>query len=160
MKVTGWSNKFISQADKYRAQYETPYVMIVSRAFPKKQQDFCVVSDIPVVRPRMAVALASVMRDGIIAIGRLRLSGAGRDQKAQDVMQYVLSDKFATRFRGIADSVAGLREQQRKERTWHENCWENQSSLHDRIDKHHREIDAQLETVLRAKRPIAMAARA
>jgi hypothetical protein len=160
VKVTGWSNTFIKQAGKYRTQYETPYVMIVSRAFPRKEKDFCVEREIPVVRPRMAVALASVMRDGIVVIGRLRLTGAGRDQKAQDLLQYLVSDKFATRFKGIAESVETLREHQRKERNWHENLWESQSALHDRIDKSHREIGAQLGTILTSRRPVAMVARA
>jgi hypothetical protein len=160
VKVTGWSNKFITQADKYRTQYETPYVMVVSRAFPKKEKDFCVAQKIPIVCPRMAAALASVMREGIIAIGRLRLSGAGRDQKAHELLQYFVSDKFVTRFKTIADSVDALRKQQRKERNWHEKSWGTESSLHDSIDKHHREIGAQLQTILTAKRPMALAARA
>jgi len=160
VKVTGWSQKFVAQADKYCALYETPYVMIVSRAFPKKEKDFCVVHEIPIVCPSMAVALARVMREGIVAIGRLRLTGAGRDHKAHELLHYLVSDKFETRFKGIADSVDTLREQQKKERNWHENSWETQSSLHDRIDKNHREIDAQLETILRTKQPVAIAARA
>ena len=160
VKVTGWSHKFIAQADKYCAQYETPYVMIVSRAFPKRERDFCVVNRIPIVRPSMAIALARVMREGIIAIGRLRLTRAGSDHKAQELLRYLVSDRFETRFKGIADSVDTLREQQKKERNWHENSWETQSSLHDRIDKNHREIDAELDTVLTAKRSLAIAARA
>ena len=164
VRATGWSQAFLTQANKYSALYETPYVMIVSRAFPKKEKDFCIVHDIPVVHPSMAISLARVMREGIVAIGRLRLTGAGRDHKAHELLQYLVSDKFETRFKGIADSVDTLREQQKKERNWHENSWETQSSLHDRIDKNHREIDAQLETILRtnvrAKRPVPIAARA
>lgn len=160
VKVTAWSNKFVSQAEKYRAQYETPYVMIVSRAFPKKEKDFCVAREIPVVRPRMAVALATVMHEGIITIGRLRLAGAGRDKKAQQLLDYLISDRFSTRFKGIAEGVDTLRELQRKERNWHENAWENQSSIHDRLDKQHREIDSQLKTTLMTRRPVAVAARA
>lgn len=160
VKTTGWSNSFIRQAVKYRTQYETPYVLIVSSAFPKKEKDFCVVDEIPVVRPRMVVSLACVMREAIVAIGRLRLTGAGRDQKAHDLLQYLVSDKFMTRFKSLADTAEGLRDHQRKERTWHENSWEAQSALHDRIDKNHREIHAQLQTILTSKRPVAMAARA
>ena len=92
--VTNWSQTFIVQADKYCVQYETPYIMIVSRAFPKKEKDFCVLHEIPIVRASMAVALARVMREGIIAIGRLRLTGAGRDRKAHELLQYLVSDKF------------------------------------------------------------------
>lgn len=158
--VQDWHNSFIAQAGKYSAQYETPYVMIVTRAFPRKERDFCIVQKIPVVRPRMAVALARVMRDGVLAIGRLRLSGAGRDQKALELLDYLVSDRFITRFKSINDGVDALREQQQKEKNWHENAWESRSALHDKIDKSRREIDAQLQTILTTKKPIAFAARA
>lgn len=158
--VAVWGNAFLAQAAKYAAQYETPFVMIVTRAFPRKERDFCIAQKIPVVRPRMAVALARVMREAVIAIGRLRLSGAGRDEKAQELMQYLMSDRFGTRFRGIADGVDYLREQQEKEKTWHENAWESRSVLHDKIDKCRREIDAQLQAILTTKKPVSMAARA
>lgn len=158
--VSTWQNGFIAQAEKYRTQYETPYVMIVTRVFPRKEKDFCVVDSIPVLRPRMAMALSNIIREGIVEIGRLRLSAAGRDQKAHQLIEYVVSDKFTTRFREIADAVDALREQQRKERNSHENVWEAQSSLHDRIDKSHREVDAQMRSILSSKRPVAIAARA
>ena len=158
--VASWQNAFLRQAAKYRTQYETPYVMIVSRVFPKKEKDFCVEDGIPIAKPRMAVALASVMRDGIVEIARLRLTEAGRDQKAELLLSYLVSDKFGTRFNAIADCAAALREQQRKERNWHENAWQAESSLHDRIDKNHREIDAQLKSVLTTRRPLAMVAKA
>jgi hypothetical protein len=44
VSITGWNNKFLAQAQKYRSQYETPYVMVVSRAFPNRQKDFCVIN--------------------------------------------------------------------------------------------------------------------
>ena len=129
--VSVWQNTFLRQAAKYCGQSETPYVMIVSRVFPKKERNFCVAGDIPIVTPRMAAALASVMREGIIEIARLRLTGAGRDQKAQQLLTYLISDKFATRFNALASSVVSLRELQNKEKRSHENTWGTQSSLHD-----------------------------
>jgi len=158
--TAGWQNAFVAQASKYRTQYETPYVIIVTRAFPRKHRDFCITKDIPLVCPRMAVSLASVMREGVLAIGRLRMSGASRAEKANELLQYLLSDRFVTRFKAIAESVEGLRQHQRKERNWHEDAWEAQTTLHERIDKNHREINSQLNAVLATKRPVAVAARA
>ncbi len=158
--VANWQNGFLRQAGKYRRLYETPYVMIVSRVFPKKEKDFCVAEGIPVVTPRMAVSLASVIRDGIIEIARLRLTGSGRGEKGQELLDYLVSDKFATRFNGLAECLTSLKGQQSKEKRWHENSWEERSSLHDRIDQNHREIDAQLRSIITSKRPVVMAARA
>jgi hypothetical protein len=143
-----WNKSFIAQAKKYQAQYETPHVMIVSRRFPPKQKGFCIVNGIPVVEPGMAICLATVIREAVIQIAKLRLSGSVRDGKSQELFDYVVSDRFATRFREIAESVALLRVQQLKERTWHENTWETESKLHERIDGRHREVGAQIQAIV------------
>ena len=158
--VLSWQNAFLRQAAKYRTQYETPYVMIVSRVFPKKERDFCIAQRIPIVRPGMAVSLASVMWESSVEIARLRLTGTNRDKKAQLVIDYIVSDKFAARFNAVAECVTSLREQQNKEKRWHENTWEERSSIHDHLDQNHREIDAHLKSIVRSKQPVAMAARA
>jgi galactokinase len=59
----------------------------------------------------------------------------------------IISDKFGTRFKEIAQPVDNLRDQQRKERTWHENSWESRTKLHDQLDSRHREITAQIRAI-------------
>ncbi len=147
--VSNWSNRFVSQAKQYQTQYETPHVVIVSRAFPQKKKGLCILKRIPIVEPRMAVPLAAIMRDGIRAIGLMRATQVGRSQKAQELWDYISSEKFKTRFIEIADSVESLREQQQKERDWHENTWQVEAKLYDKIDARRREIDAHVRTIAR-----------
>lgn len=149
--VSTWQNKFITQAKRYQTQYDTPHIIIVTRAFPRKKKGLCIVKDVPIVETRMAVALATIIREGIIEISRLGLSGAARETKAQELFDYIISDKFRTRFAEIAESVAILREHQQKERDWHENAWGTETKLHDKIDARRREIDVQLRTITRAE---------
>ena len=145
----GWNKGFIAQAKKYQTQYETPHVMIVTRSFPEKQQKgLCVVNDIPVVEKAMVVSLATVIRDGVIEIAKLRLSGGLRDVKSQELFDYIVGDRFGTRFREIAEGIALLRVQQQKERTWHENAWETESKVHERIDGRHREVGAHIKGIV------------
>lgn len=161
--VSTWQNAFVVQAKRYQTQYDTQFVIIVSTAFPRKEKDLCIVNRIPVIRPRMAVTLASVMREGIVEIGRLRTSAGGRDSKVQQLFDYIIGDKFSTRFRDIAETVNDLRSHQQKERNWHANAWETQAKLHDRIEGSHRDIGAQIDTVIRTesrKRPLSIAASA
>lgn len=149
-KNTGdWHNSFIAQAKKYKTQYETPHVMVVTRVFPSKQKGFCVMKEIPIIERRGAVPLATIIREGIIDIARLRLSGRSRDEKSQELYEYIVGDKFGTRFREIVDGVSSLREQQQKERTWHENTWQAESKIHERIENRHREVDAQIRAIVR-----------
>jgi hypothetical protein len=59
-----------------------------------------------------------------------------------------VGDKFVSRFRDLAEGVASLRNQQQKERTWHENLWEVESKIHARMDGCHRELGAQIKAIV------------
>jgi len=159
--VSSWLNTFITQAQKYHTQYGTPYVMVVSRVFPKKQRGMCVVDDVPVVEPRLATTLAAVMREGILEIAKLRLTKMGTDEKAQELLAYVVGNEFQMRFRDMASAVEELQNIQRSERTWHENQWSKQSRLHSQIESRHREVNANLHLIVKSevarKQPMAVA---
>jgi hypothetical protein len=158
--VSTWLNTFITQAKKYHTQYETPYVMVVSRVFPKKQRGMCVVDNVPVVEPRLVTTLAAVMREGILEIAKLRLTKVGTDEKAQELFAYVTGNEFQTRFRDMADAIEGLQNIQKAERTWHENQWLKQSRLHAQIEGRHREVNAKLQLIVQAavsRKPMGIA---
>ena len=159
--VSQWSNAFIAQAKKYQTQYETPHVVVVSNVFPNKQKSMCICDEIPVVSLRTAVPLATIIRDAILEISRLKVSDFARDEKSRELFEYIISDKFSTRFREITETIENLRDQQRKERTWHENAWENRSKLHDRLDSRQNEIGAQIRSITnREPRMLQIAAKA
>ncbi len=147
--VSGWSNGFISQAKQYQTQYDTPNVIVVSRSFPRKKKGLCILKNIPVAEPHMAVCLASIVRDGIREIGNTKITNAGRNHKAHQLYDYIVSDKFVTRFREIAESVESLRDHQQKEKDWHEDAWQDQTSLYDKIDTRRRELDSQIRAIVK-----------
>lgn len=161
--VSGWHNSWINHAKQYQSQYDTPNVMVVSRSFPRKKKGLCILKNIPVVEPRMAVCLASIIRDGICELADARTTGVGRNAKAQQLYDYILSPKFVTRFREIAESVELLRDNQQKEKDWHEDTWETESDAYNKIDARRREIDSQVKSIIKKHgKPavVAIAARA
>lgn len=159
--VSNWNNSFVAQAKKYQTQYETPHVVIVSNVFPHKHKSMCICEGIPVVSLRTAIPLATIIRDGILEIGQLKVSDVARDEKSKELFDYIIGDKFGTRFKEIAEAIENLRDQQHKERTWHENAWESRTKLHDRLDSRHREIAAQIRSITnREARVIQLAAKA
>lgn len=147
--VSNWQNEFVTKAKRCQTQYNTTYVLIVSRALPGRKRGLCIVKGIPVVEPRMAIALAAILRDGIAEIGKMRLSSTGREGKAQELFNYVLSDEFGTRFRQIRESIRELREQQDKERDWHENAWQTHTKLYDEIESRRRDIEERIKAITR-----------
>lgn len=145
-----WQKSFIAQAKKYRTQYATPHVMIVSRAFPSKRKGLCVDCGVPIVESRMAISLAAIIREGVVAIGKLKLAGTFNAAKSQELYEYIVSDNFCTHFREIADQVNLLRDGQLKEKASHERMWQEESKIHERIQGSHRRVDAQINAIVRS----------
>lgn len=144
-----WDKKFIAQAKKYRTQYMTPHVMIVSRVLPPKHTGLCVQSGVPVVDVCMAVELATIIREGVIEIAKLKLTGSFNEDKSRELYEYVVSDKFCTRFRQIADQIVSLQELQNREKTSHERVWEEESRIHETIRGSHVTVEAQIDAIVK-----------
>lgn len=149
--VSTWQNKWISTAKRYRAEYQTPWVIIAARTFPRRQKWFVVEKSVPVIDLRLTVKLAEIVRGAVTEIGHLRMSHHGRHGKADEMFEYILSDHFANRFKGMADAVTGLRDMQKKERQWHSDAWSKQTRLHDEMDDGQREIAARIRAISEAR---------
>ena len=50
----------------------------------------------------MAISLAIMIREAVIEIARLKLTDSDRDERSQELFDYVVGDKFVTRFDEVA----------------------------------------------------------
>lgn len=142
-----WENEWISKAKWYRAEYQTPWVIVAARAFPKRQKWFVVEKSVPVIELRLTVKLAEIVRGAITEIGHLRMSHVGRHAKADQMFEYILSSQFTSRFKGVAEAVTHLRELQTKERQWHSNAWTTQTRLYNEVEDGQREITSRIRDI-------------
>jgi hypothetical protein len=148
--VSTWQNEWLDKARSYRSEYQTPWVVIATRCFPRREKWFVVERGVPVIDLRFIVKLAEVIRAAVVEIGQLRTSNIGRQAKAEQMFEYVRSDHFAGRFRGVAEAVANLRDQQGKERQWHTEAWAKQAHIYDELDEGRREIVARIRAIAEA----------
>lgn len=148
--VSTWQNKWVTTAKRYRSEYQTPWVIIAARTFPRRQKWFVVEKSVPVIDFRLTVKLAEIVREAVTEIGQLRTSHVGRQAKADQMFEYILSDHFVGRFKGVAEAVAALREHQSKERQWHSEAWTKQNRLYDEMDDGRREIGARIRAISEA----------
>jgi uncharacterized protein DUF2130 len=145
--VATWQNEWVTKANRYRLEYQTPWVIIAARTLPRGQKWFAVEKSVPVIDFQLTVNLAEIVRGAITEIGQLRTSYVGRQAKAAQLFEYILSDHFVGRFKGFAEAVALLREHQSKERQWHSEAWTKQSRLYDEMDDGRREIAARIHAI-------------
>jgi len=149
--VSTWQNVWLTRARAYRTQYQTQWVVIASRSFPHREKWFVVERGVPVIELRLIVRLAEVIRSAIVEIGGLRVTTVGRQAKAAQMFEYVIGDHFVSRFRGIGEAVAALRQQQDGERKWHSEAWAKEGRLYDEVDDGRREIAAQIRAIAESR---------
>ncbi|HYN82788.1 MAG TPA: DUF2130 domain-containing protein [Gemmatimonadaceae bacterium] len=148
--TSSWQNEWLTKARGYRTEYQTQWVVIASRCFPRREKWFVVERGVPVIELRLIVRLAEVIRSAVIEIGSLRLTTVGRQAKAQQMFEYVLSDNFASSIKSIAEAITALRAQQSRERQWHTETWAKNLRLYDEVDGGQREIAAQVRAISEA----------
>src|SRR5258708_15140342 len=148
--VSTWQNSWVAKAKKCLAHYQTPWVIIATRTFPRRQKWFVVDHAVPVIDLRLVVRLAEIVRAAVLEIGHLRTSQVGRHNKAEQIFDYILSDHFAGRFTGIADAVSTLREEHTKERQWHADARAKHQKHFSHIDESRRDIDVRIRGISRA----------
>ena len=148
--ASSWQNEWLTKARGYRTEYQTQWVVIASRCFPRREKWFVVERGIPVIELRLIVRLAEVIRSAVVEIGSLRLTTVGRQAKAEQMFEYVLGDHFGSRVKSIGEAVTALRGQQDKERQWHAEAWAKELRLYEEVDGGRREIFAQVRAIAEA----------
>ena len=142
-----WQTAFVAKLKQSRTRYSTPYAVLVTRAFPRKSGKFCVIDGIPVVTPELALPLAGVLRESITRISKLQGSSSGQNEKGMQLLRYLRSDDFRTRFEAVADDIDALRKLQRKERDSHEITWNKQATFFEQLGESQRSIGTKIDSI-------------
>lgn len=121
--VKSWSNTYLNKAMRYRSQYNTPHVILVSTAFPGKEKMFCVKNKIPIIHPSKVAYLAPLIRESAIALATSRLPEQEKISKMEEIYQYLQSPEFQERVNDVLNATENLRKLQAREKRTHENLW-------------------------------------
>ena len=146
-----WSDSFIKQARKEGETHDTPYLVIISRAFPSEQKTLFVKDGVAVVDPARSVDLARIMRRMVVEVHRAELTADGQEAKGAELCAYLGSAEFRRTFDTVAgsgDELAGLLA---KERTWHEHSWARRQSIYTEIGSKTAAIDARIQTIVQKR---------
>ncbi|MDI3290713.1 DUF2130 domain-containing protein [Polyangium sp. 15x6] len=151
--VAAWSNGFITQVRKARTVHKARYVVLVTNVFPRGQKHLCVVRDVPIVHPSIAVHLAHYLREAIVTLAQSRATEPERQRRADRLLQLIQSEEFGEQMHAIASAVQDLKVLQDKERQDHERTWARQSEHLAAISKNATRLDGQIAAILHA--PVA-----
>ncbi len=141
----------VEKARGYRTQYSTPYVVLVTTAFPAGERDFCARDGVLLVHPSKMTYVIDVIRGALIELARASAERTDRETKGGRLLAYVVSDEFKERIRGILDAIDDLRNVQAEERKRHEYVWGTQEEAYRAIEQFAGRIHGRVRAIVEGR---------
>ena len=151
--VKGWQNAFVEQAKQYRTVHNTPHIILVTAAMPGKTKSLTAKDGILVVAPEHAILVVRLIRDGLVAMARARLSTGEKEAKVAQLYVYLTSGEYREKAEGVVAGVRRLRDLQGQEQEAHRRVWQKQEQQHKKIDSDIGEIRSKVEAIIETEIP-------
>lgn len=143
-----WQEGFVTQAREARERYGTPHVVVVSRAFPRKERELSWRDGVPIVHPARAVPLAHVIRKFIVEMHRAGLSGQDVTRKTEELYTYIRSEKFLRTLSDIIEMSGKLGAALESEKRQHKKLWLHREQAYSSLAEKSDEIDEAIRAIV------------
>jgi len=150
--VQEWKAEFVRKAKRDQEAHRTPHIIIVTKAFPRKQNHFCLQDGIPIIHPDGVLHLAEVVRRMAIEVHRAGLTGTGRGQKTAELYEYLSGPEFRDTLTDLIRIGEKLQTELQKERKGHEQTWTRREVAYKALEKKSTMIDESIRAII--ERPV------
>lgn len=116
----GWIPKL--KADLRSAKANVP--VIISEVLPKQlESDMGHVDGVWVVKPKLAIILATLLRKSLLDVGRQKAIAANQGDSATALYNFVTSHEFSQQIENMVETYQDMTQQVTKERVAYEKLW-------------------------------------
>jgi len=149
-----WQNEFARKAKADGVAQKTPYVVVVSKAFPRNQRNLCFVEGVAVAHPGTVGALASLLRRMIIEVHRAGLTRSGEAKKTEELFRYLTGNDFRQVFDAVLNASHRFKQLLEKERKAHHNVWEEREDAYNDLMDKTAQIDGRMRKIIENRAPM------
>jgi hypothetical protein len=149
--VQAWQKQFVDKLTAEQVKHGANYAVLVSTAFPAQERDFCIVGNVLVVSPRLAISVAAVLRGALVELKLLDLSRHQHGFKLEQLMIFLNSPEFKNRMQALVRAVDKLEGLQQKERKAHDKTWTEQRLTFSALSNTATEIGTEIQVILTGK---------
>lgn len=145
-----WRDAFVTKAKEDREKYETPHVVVVSRAFPRKEKEkeLSWRDGVPIVNPSLVVPVAQFIRKFIVEMHRAGLSERDVARKTGELYAYIRSEKFRRILLDIVEISRKLRDALEAEKRQHGKLWRGREQAYKDLDQKGTEVDDTIRAIV------------
>ncbi len=109
-RTNAWSDKWLPKLREDQRAAKAEIAVIVSQALPKDVDLFDLVDGVYVTTPKAALAIALLLRQGLMETASARLASQGQETKMEMVYQYLTGPRFRQRVQAIVEAFSTMQD--------------------------------------------------
>jgi hypothetical protein len=134
------------KADQLAAKAE--HAILSTHKFPQGTSQLHLQDGVLLANPARVVLLATLLRQHLILVYTLRLSGIERESKVAALYEYITSERCSQLLSRVDARTDELLDQQDKEVKWHQNNWKKQGEAIRAIQKAKAELGNEIGLII------------
>lgn len=146
--VSRWSNKFISKIAADARKENADFCIIASNVLPSGEQQICIRDHVIIATPQRVIVIVHLMRRQIIENHRLKLAGPARDEKAERLLNYIISPTCTNLIERIVTVSRELAELDKIETSAHSRTWTKRADLIGGLQRIHDEFATAVSAII------------
>jgi hypothetical protein len=115
-RTKNWSDSWLVKLREDQREAKAEVAILSSVALPKGVDSFELVEGVWVTHPRVAIPLATALRQSLIDLATARQVGEGQQTKTEMVYQYLTGPRFRQRVQAIVEAFSSMQEDLDKEK--------------------------------------------
>jgi hypothetical protein len=146
--ISRWSNKFVGKIVADARKENADFCIIASNILPAREQQICIRDHVIIATPQRVVVLLHLIRRQIIENYRLQLAAPARDEKAQRLLNYIVSPTCVDLIERIVKVSRELGELDRIETAAHSRTWAKRADLIGGLQRIHDEFATSVSAII------------
>ncbi len=147
-RAENWSEKWLQKLKDDQQEANADIAVLVTTAMPKGMSDtFCRIGDVWVVSPQVMRPLGETLRVILLESQRLKLVNTGRNEKMEQLYNYLASPLFAQRIRSMLESFETMRADLDAEKRAMQRIWAKRQSQIDRLTGSMTNVVGELQAI-------------
>lgn len=109
-RTKNWSDGWLTKLREDQRTAKAEIAVIISQALPKGVETFELIDHVWVAHPRVAIPLATTLRQSLIELSLARQANEGQQTKTEIVYQYLTGPRFRQRVQAIVEAFSSMQE--------------------------------------------------
>ena len=153
-RAENWSDKWLQKLKDDQQSVGADIAVLVTTVMPRGVTDsFCRVGDVWVVNPQVMRPVAETLRVILLEGQRLKLVNTGRNEKMEQLYNYLSSAQFAQRMRTMLDGLEAMRSDLESEKRAMQKIWAKRQMQIERVTGSMTNVVGELQGIAQDQLP-------